>query len=72
MKEVIKKLKEWRVLKKWQKVVIIIMALLGMIVTLWGCGALRIKGNSSTEYEYYRKGKKGEEINGVENQDNLR
>ena len=72
MKEMIKKLKEWKTLKGWQKVILIIMMVLGMLVTMWGCGAIRLQGTSNTNYEYYRKGNKGEEINGMENESNIR
>ena len=72
MKELLEKLKEWRKLKNWQKVILITMMVLGMLVTMWGCGAIRLQGTSTTEYEYYRSGKKGEEINGVENKSDIR
>lgn len=71
MKELLEKLKEWSKLKNWQKVILIIMMVLGMLVTMWGCGAIRLQGTSNTNYEYYRKGKKGEEINGMENKSNV-
>lgn len=71
MKELVEKFKEWRKLKKWQKILLIIMAVLGMLVTMWGCGAIRLQGTSNTNYEYYRKGNKGEEINGMENKSNV-
>lgn len=72
MKELLEKFKEWRILKKWQKVILIIMMVLGMLVTMWGCGAIRLQGTSTTEYEYYRKGKIGEQINDMENESNIR